>query len=65
MAETETWSCWVAFYDDMSSWNVFGTEIECLRYAVEHTMSATELKSGEGRMKALDLDDFGRPLKDA
>lgn len=31
---------WVAYYSDRSGCAIFATEVECLRYAVRHTMEA-------------------------
>lgn len=43
---------WLAYYRDWSAFAIFETEIEALRYAVEHTMQvkavtlpATEIRS--------------------
>lgn len=59
----EAWGCWVAFYSDMSDFRVFPNEIDCLRYAVAHTMEARSLTSGEGRMALLGLDENGRAVR--
>lgn len=46
--DTNPWSCWVAYYPDYSNIFVFSTEIEALRYAVEHAdMRVKQLTNGE------------------
>jgi len=41
MAEPqEAEGCWLAFYGDWSAACIFATEIDCLRYAVDHNMDA-------------------------
>jgi hypothetical protein len=37
---------WLAYYDDWSAMAVFMTEVEALRYAVEHSMRAKEVRFG-------------------
>ena len=39
-------SYWLASHGDMSAFRVFDSEIECLRYAVEHSMSVSEVQFG-------------------
>lgn len=34
-----TGGCWVARYDDWSAVAVFGSELEALRYAMQHSMN--------------------------
>lgn len=38
---------WLVYYADWSGWRVFETEIEALRYAVEHGMQARFLEFGQ------------------
>lgn len=40
------WQCWVAYHTDYSGIAVFSTEIEALRYAVEHGMKVERHESG-------------------
>jgi hypothetical protein len=40
---------WLAYYTDWSGLAVFATEIEALRYAVDHTMSVAFREWGEIR----------------
>lgn len=41
--------CWIAYYSDWSGIAVFGTEIEALRHAVEHSMIVQFFQWGEVR----------------
>lgn len=44
---TEPEGVWIAYYPDGSSVVPFATEIEALRYAVEHKMEARKVLWGE------------------
>lgn len=48
---------WVAFYGDRSSIVPFGSEVECLRYAVAHSMEAVFVPWG---MDVLDAERQAR-----
>ncbi len=46
---------WLAYYSDRSGMALFFNEIDALRYAVDSSMSVTELKEGDV------FDQLGRP----
>lgn len=37
---------WIAYYADWSGFAIFDTEVECLRYAVEHHMEVAKVGYG-------------------
>lgn len=39
---------WVAHHEDFSEFAIFAEEIECLRYALDHTMSVARVELGRG-----------------
>ena len=39
---------WIAYHGDMSSFLVFGREVDALRHAVEHSMDVRYVKWGDG-----------------
>ena len=47
MTADDTWTVWVAYYPGWTGIAVFATEIEALRYAVEHEMKVARFASGE------------------
>lgn len=47
--QVRTGGCWLAHHSDWSGFAVFGSELDALRHAVEHSMTVVFAEWGMGR----------------